>query len=341
MIQYAPLEAPTRLPVKVVIGSVFGLWLVYFLLITLRGSVVGLDMQGELLWRRGIVCVVGAAVTLVLWRVIRLVETRSFAINIAVALIAALPASLVIAKANQELFAPLQEKAMKQVGREQGANVYRDEAGNLLVDVPRWPVDVEGQEAPRPEDQSKDGIDRATFVLAPALTGIDRWRQITDIALGRYFLLLAWVSLYLALLAGARARRSQQREERFRSAAKASELRSLRYQVNPHFLFNTLNSLSALVLTEKGEKAEEMIQTISRFYRHSLAEDPTGDVALADEFELQQHYLDIEQVRFPERLRTQYELPADLANCLVPGMILQPLVENSVKYGVSRQQQSR
>ena len=73
------------------------------------------------------------------------------------------------------------------------------------------------------------------------------------------------------------------REQQFRNAAKAAELRSLRYQVNPHFLFNTLNSLSALVLTGKAQAAEKMIQMISTFYRRSLAEDTTSDVPLADE----------------------------------------------------------
>ena len=88
-------------------------------------------------------------------------------------------------------------------------------------------------------------------------------------------------------------------------------------------------------MTGKTESAERMIQTISRFYRHSLADEPTSDVALRDEFDLQKLYLDIETVRFPERLKPVFELPDDLAEARVPGMILQPLVENSVKYAVS------
>ncbi|MCZ8171273.1 MAG: histidine kinase, partial [Brevundimonas sp.] len=124
-------------------------------------------------------------------------------------------------------------------------------------------------------------------------------------------------------------------EGEYRRAAKASELRSLRYQVNPHFLFNTLNSLSALVITGKTQAAEQMIQTLSTFYRRSLAGDPTGDVALEQEIALQRLYLEIEAVRFPDRLRTRYEIPAQLADARMPGMILQPLVENSVKYAVA------
>ena len=161
------------------------------------------------------------------------------------------------------------------------------------------------------------------------------WRQLTDVALGRYFLLIAWAALYLALGNGEIARAAEWREGEYRRAAKAAELRSLRYQVNPHFLFNTLNSLSALVMTGRGEQAERMIQTISSFYRHSLAADPTSDVPLADEIALQRHYLEIEAVRFPDRLRTEFDVPENLAQACVPGMILQPLVENSIKYAVS------
>ena len=128
---------------------------------------------------------------------------------------------------------------------------------------------------------------------------------------------------------------AERREGAYRRAAKAAELRSLRYQVNPHFLFNTLNSLSALVLTGKTQAAERMIQTISTFYRRSLADDPTADVPLREEFALQKLYLDIEAVRFPQRLRAVYDLPAELEEARVPGMILQPLVENSVKHAVA------
>ena len=143
------------------------------------------------------------------------------------------------------------------------------------------------------------------------------------------------VRAHLALLTGEKARAAERREGAYRRAAKAAELRSLRYQVNPHFLFNTLNSLSALVLTGKTQAAEKVIQTLSTFYRRSLADDPTSDVPLREEFALQRLYLDIEAIRFPRRLRARYELPAELEDAKIPGMILQPLVENSVKHAVA------
>lgn len=161
------------------------------------------------------------------------------------------------------------------------------------------------------------------------------WKQLTDVALGRYFLLIAWAGLYIALGNAEMARASERREGEYKRAAKAAELRSLRYQVNPHFLFNTLNSLSALVMVGRTAEAEKMIQTISSFYRHSLTGDPTADVPLADEIALQRHYLEIEAVRFPERLVCEFDVPASLDTACVPGMILQPLVENSIKYAVS------
>lgn len=325
------VDKPIRLPMWVVTASIVGLWLCYFVLITLRGSVVGLEMQVEMMWRRAIVSLAGIVITFGLYFIVRLFERRTLGLKIAVALIAALPASLLIAYTNHIMFAPIEDKMVKEMGKKQGANIYRDEAGNLLIDVPSRRtvgIDEDSAEANGQEDQ-------ATFVLAPAPTGIDRLRQVTDIAIGRYFLLLAWAALYLAMFAGAQAREAERRGERFRSAAKAAELRSLRYQVNPHFLFNTLNSLSALVMTGKADRAEQMIQTISRFYRHSLADDSTGDVSLEDEIDLQEHYLEIESVRFPERLKTKVDLPSELGGYQVPGMILQPLVENSVKYGVS------
>lgn len=328
--------APVRLPLRVVLASMVGLWLCYFLLTTLRGSIVGLEMQNELMFRRALVSLAGVVITFAMWLVLRLFDERALWAKIIAALVLALPAAVLIAQANQMIFADIEAQVMEKMGERQGIRIRRDEAGNVLVDMPGLPGQYDD-----PEGVSGPGSDAmepqvsATVTLAQASSRIEQWRQLSDIALGRYFLLLAWASLYLALLAGAQAKASERREGEFRRAAKASELRSLRYQVNPHFLFNTLNSLSALVMTGKAERAEEMIQTISNFYRYSLADDPTSDVELAEEFELQRHYLDIEQVRFPERLKTKFDLPPALAQARVPGMILQPLIENSVKYAVA------
>ncbi|MBB4614673.1 sensor histidine kinase [Novosphingobium taihuense] len=201
--------------------------------------------------------------------------------------------------------------------------------------APKVPVADSPQ--PSPSDivsEEYRGPDHVT-IIRQTVENEGLWRQLTDVALGRYFLLIAWAALYLALGNGEQLRAAEYREGQYARAAKAAELRSLRYQVNPHFLFNTLNSLSALVMVGRTEQAERMIQSISRFYRHSLAGDPTTDMPLEDEIALQRHYLDIEAVRFPERLRCEFDIPEELMSACVPGMILQPLVENSIKYAVS------
>lgn len=166
--------------------------------------------------------------------------------------------------------------------------------------------------------------------------GYDFWQEIAEITVTRYFFIIAWASLYLTLGYAREVREAERTASRYAQAAQDAELRSLRYQVNPHFLFNTLNSLSSLVIKGENERAEAMIQSLSGFYRTSLSHDPLEDVTLAEEVELQQRYLEIEGVRYPDRLRTVIDIPAELENTKVPGMILQPLVENAIKYGVSR-----
>ena len=323
-------DARATVPLRLVAASILALWLFYFLLTTIRSLIQDYSFQDEMLWRRSVVMLVGAAMTFIVWLILRLFDEKPLWSKIAVALFIAVPASIPIAQANQWIFHDIQQKEEARSAREQGFVLRRDVTGNILVDIPIDKL----ENLPGGPPAGRPGAS-ATVLLQPAPTTLDRWREIVDVALGRYFLILAWASLYFAMLAGAQARESQRREERFRTAAKAAELRSLRYQVNPHFLFNALNSLSALVMTGRPDKAEQMIQSLSRFYRHGLSENTSSDVALADEFDLQRQYLEIEKVRFPERLRTRYELPEALAGCQVPGMILQPLVENSVKYGVS------
>ena len=313
---------------RMVLASIAGLWACYFVLVTIRAA-IGLEMQGELLWRRALVCFAGMAITFAMWLLLRLFDRRRLGTQIAAALLLAVPASLAIAQINLSIFADVQEKVESKIAERRGYSIRRDISGNIVIEAPAMPgPDAEGPLGP-------DGGRTSRVVLPSEDQNGNLWLPLVELAIGRYFLLLSWAALYLALGAIGRAREAERREARFRSAARAAELRSLRYQVNPHFLFNALNSLSALVMTGKGERAEEMIQGLSSLYRHSLAENPTGDVALADEIALQRDYLAIEAVRFPERLRVAVDLPAGLAGLQVPGMILQPLVENSVKYAVA------
>ncbi len=160
--------------------------------------------------------------------------------------------------------------------------------------------------------------------------------QIADQALNGYFFFAAWGALFLALSYAAAVRDAERQAASYRAAARDAELRALRYQVNPHFLFNTLNSLSTLILKDSRDEAEKMILNLSTFFRTSLTADPTEDVVLAEEIRLQRLYLDIEAIRFPDRLLVEIHVPPALEDVRVPCLILQPLVENAIKYGVSR-----
>lgn len=159
--------------------------------------------------------------------------------------------------------------------------------------------------------------------------------NIAENALHWYFFISCWAALYLALSYAGEARAAEREKARLRAAVQTSELRALRYQVNPHFLFNTLNSLSSLVMGGKQVEAEKMILSLSSFFRTSLSSEPTEDVPLADEIALQRLYLGIERVRFPDRLREIIDVSTEAATACVPGLILQPLVENAIKYGVA------
>jgi signal transduction histidine kinase len=160
--------------------------------------------------------------------------------------------------------------------------------------------------------------------------------QIIDSALNWYFFVLAWAIMYIALSYASRVRVAERAAAQYQAEAQTAQLRALRYQINPHFLFNTLNSLSSLVLRQRGDEAERMILNLSHFFRTSLTTDPTEDVPLSDEIRMQRLYLDIERIRFPERLLVVIDVPPELESAAVPGMLLQPLVENAIKYGVAR-----
>ncbi len=304
-----------RVPLKTVLASITGLWLCYFVLTTLRSEILGFGFPLEMMGRRALACLAGIGITAMLWLILRLFDARPLWMKIIAALVLSVPAAVLLVQSNAMAFADIQEAAAQNMAAGQQGEWADDPLTSDTV----------------PETAGSEDTPDVVVQQVP-LTPV---QSLIEEAFGRYFMMLAWCALYLALLTGEKAREAERREGDYRRAAKAAELRSLRYQVNPHFLFNTLNSLSALVLTGKTQAAERMIQTISTFYRRSLADDPTADVPLREEFALQKLYLDIEAVRFPHRLRAVYQLPPELEDAKVPGMILQPLVENSVKHAVA------
>jgi len=168
------------------------------------------------------------------------------------------------------------------------------------------------------------------------LDAMQRFRYGLDASVVWLFFFLAWSAFYLASQAQAEALRAQRRLADAESAAQAAQVRALRYQVNPHFLFNTLNSLSSLVMTGRTDRAETMLLALSTFFRTSLSIDPGADVTLAEEIDLQRLYLDIEKARFPDRLHVEIEVPKAFQQARLPALLLQPIVENAIKYGVSK-----
>ena len=169
-----------------------------------------------------------------------------------------------------------------------------------------------------------------------SFTPVQRFRFALDAAVTWLFFYIGWTAFYIAYQAQAAALGAQRRLADAESAAQAAQVRALRYQVNPHFLFNTLNSLSSLVMTGRSDRAETMLLALSTFFRTSLSLDPSADVSLAEEIDLQRLYLDIEMARFPDRLTVEIDVPPDLEQARLPALLLQPIVENAIKYGVSK-----
>lgn len=148
--------------------------------------------------------------------------------------------------------------------------------------------------------------------------------------------MLVWSGLYFGIKYYMLSQEEKQRYLKAVSMAHEAQLKMLRYQLNPHFLFNTLNAISTLILDKDTQLANSMVMKLSRFLRYSLDNDPMQQVTVAEEIESLQLYLDIEKVRFGDRLSLHFSVTPDAERALMPGLLLQPLVENSIKYAVSQ-----
>lgn len=152
-------------------------------------------------------------------------------------------------------------------------------------------------------------------------------------------LLGAWSALYYAINFFLQVEAQTDRLERLEMQATSAQLAMLRYQLNPHFLFNTLNSISTLVLLKQTEPANAMLTRLSSFLRHTLVSEPGSKVTVAQEVETLHLYLGIERMRFEDRLRTEFRIDPEAAGACLPSMLLQPLVENAIKYAVTPQEE--
>lgn len=166
-------------------------------------------------------------------------------------------------------------------------------------------------------------------------TGVN-WSNFLQDYLYRLWVFVGLSAIILALSYAADIRDREERITRLQMLAHSAQLRALRNQLNPHFLFNALNSIAGLMSRKRAPEAETMTENLADFLRATLALDPKKAITLEQELRLQQLYLDIEKVRFPERLRISINVHEGLASALVPSLITQPLIENSIKYAVAR-----
>ncbi len=150
-----------------------------------------------------------------------------------------------------------------------------------------------------------------------------------------FMVMVVWSALYFGIKFYMMAQEEQQRSLKAMAMAHEAQLKMLHYQLNPHFLFNTLNAISTLILDQDTRLANTMVTRLSRFLRYSLDNDPMLKVTVAEEVEALKLYLDIEKVRFDERLQLAFDVEPAARQALMPSLLLQPLVENSIKYAIS------
>jgi len=154
-----------------------------------------------------------------------------------------------------------------------------------------------------------------------------------------FWVFLGWSGLYEGLAGYAQVQKERATSLSAKAMAHEAQLRMLRYQLNPHFLFNTLNAISTLILDSNNKIANEMVSKLSHFLRYSLDKDPLQRVDLDHEISTLKLYLEIEQVRFEDRLKVEFKIENDAGKALIPSMLLQPLIENSIKYVVASREE--
>ena len=173
--------------------------------------------------------------------------------------------------------------------------------------------------------ESRFAEHRMTFHLSSALPGTP----------GSSFVFLAWGAIYFGFKHHQALERHRLQLVEAESLARDAQLRALRYQLQPHFLFNTLNAISTLVLDDRKRDATRMIARLADLLRNTIEAPDTHMVSLEDELLLVEQYLAIEQVRFGERLRTTFDNAPATLEAMVPRMLLQPLVENAIRHGIA------
>lgn len=312
-----PLREKTFADWPLAVKSILGFWLFYALTVVIR-AFLGRD-PGTVLQNK--VLTIGTAIVLSfgIYVVLALFARRSSIARRAIFAVAASLGAAAAMSAVLMLADRYQERPQDEIHYVSAEGYEITELGNATV------IERQG-EAPL----------TVTWPQVGALDPYTQMRIAADSTVVWLFFFMAWSAFYLAIRAQAQALTAQKRAAVAESAAQVAQLRALRYQVNPHFLFNTLNSLSSLVMTGRNDRAEAMLLALSTFFRSSLSLDPAADISLEQEIDLQRLYLEIEKTRFPDRLKVEIDVPEWLQSARLPALILQPIVENAIKYGVSK-----
>jgi len=152
-------------------------------------------------------------------------------------------------------------------------------------------------------------------------------------------LFTCWMGLYFGFRFYEANQRERETALRATSLAQSAQLKMLRYQLNPHFLFNTLNAISTLVLDQKNGIANTVVTRLADFLRYTLDQDPMKTVTLAQEISALKLYTEIEEMRFGSRLEVVIAIDPAAGSVSVPSLLLQPLIENAIKYAISPREQ--
>jgi two-component system, LytTR family, sensor kinase len=162
------------------------------------------------------------------------------------------------------------------------------------------------------------------------------WVEWLETSVRSSFILFVWCSLYFSLKLWQQSLQERERLQRALAEVRDARLSALRYQLNPHFLFNSLNAVSTLVLEADASAATKMLSQIADFLRTILDNESSPQTELARELRFAEQYLAIEQTRLGERLRVEMRIDPETLPALVPNMLLQPLIENAVRHGIAR-----
>ena len=168
------------------------------------------------------------------------------------------------------------------------------------------------------------------------MTGGFHWNAILLRMQTIWFLLMAYCAMYIGVGYHLVALEETRRALAATALAKEAELKALRYQVHPHFLFNTLNAISTLVIDERPGDATRMLAQLADFLRMTLTQQASHEVSVSQELAFTEHYLDIEKVRLGDRLVVDLAVSPDTLDAAVPYLLLQPLVENAIRHGIAR-----